>query len=568
MKTLLFLFLLLAVAAMAAPENLPNLAELQRMMARFAPVELRVDTSALSANDRKALLKLIQAARVMNDIFLKQIWSGNPELYAGLQKDHTPLGRARLHYFWINKSPWSELDAHKAFLPGVPARKLPGANFYPEDMTKEEFEAWVKGLPPTGRQAAEGFFTVIRRDSSKNLTTVPYNKEYAADLERAAGLLREAAGLTSNESLKKFLHLRAEAFLSNDYYASDAAWLDLDAPLEPTIGPYETYNDEMFGYKAAFEAFINLRDEKETERLQFFAKHLQEVEDNLPIEPRYRNPHIGSLAPIRVVNEIYAAGDAAHGVCTAAYNLPNDERLVNEKGSKRVMLKNVQEAKFRTTLMPIAGRVLARSAQADVNFDSFFTHILAHELSHGIGPHQIHVAGRASTPRQELKELYSAIEEAKADVTGLFLLQYLFDKGYLPGNRAQNERRLYTTFLASSFRTLRFGLQDAHAKGMAMQFNYLTDKGAFAAGPAGTFAVNFSKIKPAVRDLAHDLLTIEATGDYGGAKKLLDQLGVVRPDAAAAMYRLKSLPTDIEPLFATATAMLRTAPAKAVRKKR
>ncbi|HZS49718.1 MAG TPA: hypothetical protein VFA54_02580, partial [Bryobacterales bacterium] len=371
MKTLLFLFLLLAIAAAAAPANMPNLAELQRMMARFAPVELRVDTSALSANDRQALLKMIQAARVMNDIFLKQIWSGNPELYARLQKDHTPLGRARLHYFWINKGPWSELDGHRAFLPGVPPRKLPGANFYPEDMTKEEFEAWVKGLPPAGRQAAEGFFTVIRRDSSKNLTIVPYNKEYAADLERAAALLRDAAGLTGNESLKRFLNLRAGAFLSNDYYASDAAWMDLDAPLEPTIGPYETYNDETFGYKAAFEAFINLRDEKETGRLQFFAKHLQEVEDNLPIEPRYRNPHIGSLAPIRVVNEIYAAGDAAHGVCTAAYNLPNDERLVNEKGSKRVMLKNVQEAKFRTTLVPIAGRVLAKSAQADVNFDSF-----------------------------------------------------------------------------------------------------------------------------------------------------------------------------------------------------
>src|SRR5579885_2584880 len=238
MKTLLFLFLLFAIAAAAAPANMPNLAELQRMMARFAPVELRVDTSALSANDRQALLKMIQAARVMNDIFLKQIWSGNPELYARLQKDHTPLGRARLHYFWINKGPWSELDGHRAFLPGVPPRKLPGANFYPEDMTREEFEAWVRTLSAEERAKAEGFFTVIRRDpKTRQLYAVPFSKEYEKDLQRAAGLLREAAAFTTNASLQKFLTLRADAFQINDYYPSDLAWMDLDAPLEVTIGP-------------------------------------------------------------------------------------------------------------------------------------------------------------------------------------------------------------------------------------------------------------------------------------------------------------------------------------------
>jgi len=315
--------------------------------------------------------------------------------------------------------------------------------------------------------------------------------------------------------------------------------------------PYETYNDELFGYKAAFEALVNLRDDRETAKLKFFAGQMQEIENNLPIDARYRNPKIGAAAPIRVVNEVFSAGDANHGVQLAAYNLPNDERVVQEKGSKRVMLKNVSEAKFESTLVPISKRMLSPDAQRDLSFDSFFTHILAHEMTHGIGPHSIQVAGRQTTPRQELKELFSAIEEAKADVTGLFMLQHLYDRGLLPGGE-QNERRLYNTFLASAFRTLRFGVHEAHGKGMAVQFNYLVDHGAFAANSNGSYAVNFGKIKSVVRDLDHDLLTLEATGDYAGAKKMLDGLGVLRPELAAALGTLKDIPTDIEPHFATA----------------
>src|SRR5262249_32620344 len=319
------------------------------------------------------------------------------------------------------------------------------ASFYPEDMTREEFEAWAKDKPD-----AKGFFTVIRRDANRRLALIPYSKAYAADLTRAAELLREAAALTDNVSLKKYLTLRADAFLSNDYYASDIAWMDLDAPLDITIGPYETYNDELFGYKAAFEAYVTIRDEALSNRLHLFPSRMQEIEDNLPIDPKYRNPKLGESAPIRVVNEVYASGDGAHGVRTAAFNLPNDERVVQERGSKRVMLNNVQEAKFETILRPIAARVLPKAAQADLSFDSFFEHILAHEFGQGMGPQQISVAGRATTPRQEMKELYSAIEEAKADVTGLFMLQYLFDHRMPHGANA--ERQLYTTFLASAFR--------------------------------------------------------------------------------------------------------------------
>ena len=289
--------------------------------------------------------------------------------------------------------------------------------------------------------------------------------------------------------MKRFLTARANAFLSNDYYESDMAWMDLDAPLDITIGPYETYNDEIYGYKAAFEAYICVRDEAESTKLAAFAAHLQQIENNLPLDAKYRNPKLGAAAPIRVVDQVLAAGDGAHGITTAAYNLPNDDRVVQQKGSKRVMLKNVQESKFENVLLPIAQRVLAKSARADVKFEPFFTHILAHELMHGLGPHQIQIAGRDTTPREELKELYSAVEEAKADVTGLWALQYMMDHAkemglekVLPVGPAA-ERQLYTTFLASSFRTLRFGLSDAHGRGMAIQVNYLMGKGGFAVQP-------------------------------------------------------------------------------------
>jgi hypothetical protein len=543
--------LLLLIPMIAATAAIPDLAQLQTMIARFKPTELRVDISKLSPGDRQALAKLIEASRVLNDIFLTQMWSGNHALYAKLQRDKTPLGKARLDYFWLNKSPWSEIDDHEAFLPDVPPKKLPGANFYPEDMTRQEFESWVKTLSKPEREQAEGFFTVIRRNANHKLHAIPYSQEYRADLEKSATLLDQAATLTDNASLKKFLTERAAAFRSNDYYESDIAWMDLDAPLDITIGPYETYNDDIFGYKAAFEAYVNVRDEAETAKLKFFADHLQEVENNLPIDAKYRNPKLGASSPIRVVNEVFDAGDAAHAVQTAAYNLPNDERVVTLKGSKRVMLKNVQEAKFHSTLEPIAKRVLTPASQKDLSFDSFFTHILAHELSHGIGPHQITVAGRATSPRQELKELYSAIEEAKADVTGLFMLQHLYDRKLIPATPA-TERQLYTTFLASTFRTLRFGLNDAHGKGMAMQVNYITDKGGFIAHPDGTFEVNFQKIRGAVRDLDHDLLTIEATGDYAGAKKMLDEMGVIRPNMEKALNGLAGIPVDILPVFVTA----------------
>ncbi len=268
-------------------------------------------------------------------------------------------------------------------------------------------------------------------------------------MTQAAALLREAAGLASEPTLKAYLTSRADAFLSNDYYDSDVAWMDLKGTVEPTIGPYEVYEDEWFNYKAAFESFMTVLDEAETAKLQRFAGELQDIENHLPIDPKLRNPKIGASAPIVVVNEIYASGDANHGVQTAAFNLPNDERVISAKGSKRVMLKNVQDAKFAKILTPISRVVLTPEDQKELAFEAFFTHILVHELMHGLGPHNITVGGRQTTVRQELKDTYSAIEEAKADISSLFAIQYMIDKGVLAKSL---ERQLYTTFLASTFR--------------------------------------------------------------------------------------------------------------------
>ena len=521
--------------------------ELAKKIARFSPTVLTADISKLSAGDRKALTKIIAAARLFDPLFLRQVWSGNEALKLKLEADKTAAGRQRLHYFLINKGPWSRLDHNEPFIPGVPQQKPPHATYYPDDMTKQEFETWVASLPEADKQKATGFFHLIRRGADGKLMTVPYSEAYAEFLVPAAKLLNEAAALTTNATLKNYLTKRAAAFASDDYYESDVAWMDLDSPIELTIGPYETYEDGLFSYKAAFEAYVTLRDQAESAKLAKFSGYLQELEDNLPLEARYRNPKLGAASPIRVVNEIFGSGEGNSGVQTAAFNLPNDERVVAEKGSKRTMLKNVQQAKFQKILVPISRVVLSPAHQPRLSFESFFTHILAHELMHGLGPHNIKVNGQDTTVRKQLKELSSAFEEAKADITGLWALQYLIDKGVV---EKEMERSLYTTFLASAFRSVRFGITEAHGKGIAMQFNYLTDEGAIEVDEkAGTFSINDAKVKEAVRKLTNEILTIQAEGSYEKAKAMLDKYAVIRPPMNSALDRLQSVPTDIEPIF-------------------
>jgi len=553
-----FLVLALATVTYAAPAPetpppaapLPDAVGLTKVSARLAPVDLTVDVGALPAGERAALTELLAAAKMMDGLFLRQAWAGNDTALFELMRDRSPLGQARLRAFIQNKGPWLRLDGDRPFLPGV-GPKPPQANFYPAGATKAEVETWMHALPAPARTSAEGFFTTIRRAPDGKLQAIPYSVDYQGELELVAARLREAARLTQQPTLRAFLEARAAAFLSNDYYASDVAWMKLDANIEPTIGPYETYEDGWFGFKAAFEAFICVRDDAETAKLTKLATELQDIENNLPIDAKLRNPKLGAAAPIRVVNQLLGAGDANKTVSTAAFNLPNDERIIKAVGSKRTMLKNVQRAKFDKVLIPISKIALAPRDRAAVSFDAFFTHILMHELMHGLGPHET-AGGKSMTVRAALQQSYGALEEAKADIAGLFALQFLIDKGVL--DRAL-EKSVYVTFLASSFRTLRFG-GDAHAVGMAVQLNALLDAGAVRIAKDGTFSVDASKIKEAVRALTAEIMNVQSAGDGAKAAELLRVRGVIRPEVKAVLERLTKVPIDIEPRFVTAEKLL------------
>ncbi len=541
-----------------AAERAPDLATLTKISRRLAPVDLGADISKLPPSERKALRGLVRAAQLMDSLFLRQAWVGNTDTLLQLATDKSALGRARLHAFLQNKGPWLRLENDRPLLPGL-GDKPPAGTFFPPDATKQEVETWMKGLPPAAQAAAGGFFTTIRRAPDRTLQIVPYAVEYQTELGRVAALLRQAAAVTQQPTLRVFLEKRATAFVTNDYYDSDVAWMKIDASIEPTIGPYEVYEDGWFSAKAAFEAFVTVVDEGETAKLARLGESLQDIEDHLPIDARLRRPKLGGLAPIRVVNSIFSAGDGNRGVQTAAFNLPNDEKIGQEMGTKRTMLKNVQEAKFKVVLLPISRLALAPAEQRRVSFDAFFTHILMHELMHGLGPQQVAVTGSAApagklvTVRAALQEAYGALEEAKADIAGLFALQYLIDKGILD---RKLEDTMYATFLASTFRSLRFGLKEAHGKGIALQLCTMLDAGAFGVSRDGRFTVDAAKAKEAARALTGEIMTIEATGDKARAMEVLRTRAVIRPEVQRVLDRLAAVPVDIEPRFVTADQLL------------
>jgi hypothetical protein len=375
---------------------------------------------------------------------------------------------------------------------------------------------------------------------------VPYSREYAEWLEPAAALLREAAALTTNASLKKFLELRAAAFESDDYYASDLAWMDLDAPVEVTIGPYETYEDELFGYKAAFEAFVTVNLPNESAALARYKERLPWLERNLPIPDEHKNLNRGTESPIRVVDTVYTSGDTRAGVQTIAFNLPNDERVREAKGSKKVLLRNTMRAKYDRILLPIAERVLDAAQVKDVSFEAYFDEVLHHELSHGLGPGTITVNGRKTEVRKELKELFSTLEEAKADVMGVYNILALIDRGEMP---AELRRSLEPTYVAGLFRSARFGVDEAHGQGVVAQFNYLQQKGALEIDANGRVRAVSEKFPGAMRDLLHDMLMLQAAGDYAGTKRFLDTYGKATQPIRDAIARLADVPVDIRPVY-------------------
>ncbi len=553
-RALPFCLLSLAVSSLAVAKTpqLPDQSQLEKLAARFSPTPLRVDLSSLTPSERRALPEILRAAQVMDALYLRQVWAGNAVVLGSLARDSSDLGEARLHTFLQNAGPWLRLDADQPFLPDIPP-KPPQANFYPDGSTRAQIEAYFAKLSPAEATEAKGFYTALRHTQAGAIQIVPYSLEYQDLLGLAAAHLRNAAGITEDRALASFLNTRADAFSSNRYQESDIAWMKLDGALEVTLGPYEVYEDGWFNLKAAFEAFIGVRDPADSQKLQALSGQLQWLEDHLPIDPSYRNPKLGAAAPIRVANEVFCAGDANHGVQTAAYNLPNDEEITARMGTKRVMLKNVQQAKFDRVLLPIAAVALSPGDQSHVAFDAFFTHILMHELMHGLGPHQITVDGKRTTVRESLQSSYSTLEEAKADISGLWALQHLVDKGVLPRSLGDS---MYATFLASAFRSIRFGLNEAHGRGQALQLNALLDAGAFRVGSDGRFSVNAAKAAAAVQDLAATILTLEAKGDRQAADQYLKRLGVIRPEVQRVLDRLGGVPIDIAPQFVTATELV------------
>ncbi|MDT3695415.1 MAG: peptidase [Ignavibacterium sp.] len=525
---------------------------LKEKIAKFVPVEIQYDETILTDREKVVLEKLYRASQIIDELFLEQVYSKNNQIKSDLLSkisnksvlSEQPELKLQLELFNIMFGPFDRLEDDEPFI-GTDKKPL-GANFYPEDMTKEEFENWIK-QNPQDEKSFTSEFTVIRRKDGK-LAAIPYSEYFKDKLTKASNLLKEAAEFADNPSLKKYLLSRADAFLSNDYYQSDMDWMDLkDHNIEVVIGPYEVYEDAMFNYKAAFESFVTIKDPVETKKLEVFAKYLTDIEKNLPLDDKHKNYTRGSESPIVVANEVFTAGDTKAGVQTLAFNLPNDERVRQAKGSKKVMLKNVHEAKFEKLLKPIAEIVLDSDQLKYVTFDAFFNHTLMHEMSHGVGPGFIKVNGRDTEVKKELKETYSTMEECKADILGMYNNIFMIEKGVYP---KESEHQIWVTFLAGAFRSMRFGIGEAHGGGNAIIYNFLLEKGGYVFDESTQkVKVNFDKIYPALKELCNLVLTIQAEGNYQAAKDLIAKYAVNSKTIGQLRKKLETLPVDIKPVF-------------------
>lgn len=517
---------------------------LRAKIARYARVRIPYHPEELGAAQREAVDLLVEASRVIDDLFWEQASEEGPRLRRRLADPDDPVERMMAHYLAINYGPYDRLDGMEPFIQ-VPPRP-PGATFYPRDMSKDEFNSWIEEHPED-KQAFQSWFTVIRRKSD-HLVAVPYAECYRDKLARAARLLEQAAARVENESLARFLRSRAAAFSSNNYRASDKDWMDVrGAELEVTIGPYEVYEDHLFNYKAAFESFVTIRSAEQSRKLDKLGSYLDELESNLPLPDEHKNFERGASSPFVVADLIYAAGDTRAGVQTLAFNLPNDEQVREEKGCKKVMLKNISQAKFDKILVPIAERVIAADQRDRVTFDAYFNHTLMHEISHGLGPGRIEHDGEKVPVSLLLKDQYAAIEEAKADVLGVYNTLYLVDRGVLDKNL---RTQCPVTFLAGVFRSVRFGVHESHGRANLIAFNYLLDQGAYRHDPdTGRFRVEPGRFGPAVESLARTILLLQARGDYQGARDFIERYATIRPPMRAALDTLGDIPVDIEPVF-------------------
>ncbi|HSC48129.1 MAG TPA: Zn-dependent hydrolase [Gammaproteobacteria bacterium] len=496
----------------------------------YATVALGADLSGYDARQRQMLAKLVQAAQIMDDLYWQQTYGDKQALLAGIKDEATR------RYTEINYGPWDRLNGDRPFVAGI-GQKPSGANFYPTDMTKAEFEK--AGLPDKA-----GLYTLLRRGSKGALVTLPYHDAYKDGLARAAALLNEASALSDNASFKKYLALRAQSLLTDQFRESDLAWLDVqDNPVDLIIGPIETYEDQLYGYKASYECFVLLKDMAWSKKLVHYAQFLPELQKDLPVPARYKTEKPGTSSDLGAYNAIYYAGDANQGAKTIATNLPNDEQIQLSKGTRRLQMENVIHAKFDKILMPIAKELIAPDQLKHVTFDAFFQNTMFHEVAHGLGIKN--TVNRKGTVRLALKEQYSGFEEGKADVLGLFLVEWLADHGELDKSKLMDN---YVTFLASIFRSVRFGASDAHGKANMVRFSFFKDMGAFSRDEAtGKYKVDPAKMREAVKALSAKLLEIQGNGDYAAAKKLTDTQGVIAPQLQADLDRLTQdkIPVDV-----------------------
>lgn len=515
-------------------------------VAQFAPVTLEFDASLLDDRQKRVLRRLVEASDHLDAIYRLQVWRGNADPEAILPEGDSPEAVAIRDYYELMYGPWDRIAEEEPFVRGVGAKPA-GAGSYPEDMTKEEFEEWIE-LNPDDAAAFTSYYTVIARDNG-GLRAVPYSEAYVEPLEAAAAALRDAAEYADNPSLERFLRLRAESFLTDDYFDSEIAWMRLEDNLvDPTIGPYEVYEDRLFGYKASFESFIGFKDPVASKLLAGLAARLPDLERALPIPDEHKYLDRDFTSPISVIDLVYGAGETRPGVQTIAFNLPNDPRVRETEGSKKVMLRNVIQAKFETNLKPIAEQVLIPEQAGRIGFEPYFTRILVHELAHGLGPD--YVTGDPDlTVNKALQEHYSALEEAKADAVGTHSLGVLVERG-------DYSREFYEEVLidhvADMFRCVRFGATEAHGLGCLTQFNYLRGAGAITYDEAtGRFAADLEAMPAAMSELAGQYLLLQATGDREGAGAFLERYGKMSPEMAAAIERLDGVvPVDIRPSYA------------------
>ena len=532
MRTRSTLVVILATSLGACqPSDAPTAVPLDQ----YATVRLTADVSSLSDNQRTMLGLLIEASTAMDDIYWQQAYGDRDSLLSSLD------GATR-QYAEINYGPWDRLAGNEPFIDGV-GPKPAGARFYPADMTREELDAAAEAAPDNGA-ALRSLYTLVRRNDSGELYTIPFHEAYAEPTRRAAAKLQEAAMLAESRSFGEYLSLRAGALLSDEYQASDLAWMDMkDNAVEFVIGPIETYEDELFGAKAAHEAYVLLKDLEWSERLTRVAAFLPSLQDELPVDAAYKTERPGTDADLGAYDAIYYAGQANAGSKTIAINLPNDEAVQLQKGTRRLQLKNTIKAKFDRILLPIAGVLIAEDQRGHVTFDAFFENTMYHEVAHGLGIKHT-ITGRG-TVREALLEQASALEEGKADVLGLYMITALHQRGEMG---EQDLRDNYVTFLASIFRSIRFGAASAHGRANVVRFNFFRDMGAFSRDDAtGTYQVDFGKMEEAVDALSQRILTFQGDGDYQGVVAFMDEMATVGQGLRGDLDRLgeAGIPVDI-----------------------